>query len=477
MDAKLNHSDLSALLAKEANISCAKAEQFTKAMFDLIIEGLEKDGIVKINGLGTFKVSEVASRSSVNVNTGEKFEIKGHKKLTFTPADTLKDDVNQPFAMFEPVEVDENYVDNNDETEAEEIPTEVEETTAVETVIEEAPQVSFIPTEEEMPAEEEHPVETAVTEIIEEEQPVEEVSLQHTVHTTTTHAVEETAEEVVGEIADNAEEEEATEEVVEEAPVEENEPVACDTVEETAVTTETTVESECHDATEAEVESEANATAESVMAVEEKAEEKTEQNTVKEEMTVKRTASISTTHETVPAAPGKGNSGMKWIFSLLVVAVLATCTLFVFYGNSKNEQQTEDLVAENVQSTMIQPEEVVLKADTLETAKTDTIVTETLAEPVMVEPEVEEEYTFVMCDELAARNIKEITIADTTLYKANGEFAVHKVENGDRLTRIAMKYYGDKKLWPYIVMYNKLKDPNGLCRGMELAIPKLKVIE
>ena len=109
MDAKLNHSDLSALLAKETGISLAKADLLTKALFDLIIEGLEQDGIVKINGLGTFKLTEVASRSSVNVNTGEKFEIKGHRKLTFTPADALRENVNQPFAMFEPVEVDDSY--------------------------------------------------------------------------------------------------------------------------------------------------------------------------------------------------------------------------------------------------------------------------------------------------------------------------------------------------------------------------------
>ena len=49
MDAKLNQSDLISLLAKGSNISVAKAEQFTKNFFDLIIEGLEKDGIVKIS--------------------------------------------------------------------------------------------------------------------------------------------------------------------------------------------------------------------------------------------------------------------------------------------------------------------------------------------------------------------------------------------------------------------------------------------
>ena len=194
MDAKLNHSDLSALLAKEANISGAKAEQFTKAMFDLIIEGLEKDGIVKINGLGTFKVTEVASRSSVNVNTGEKFEIKGHRKLTFTPADALRENVNQPFAMFEPVEVDDSYTDNDEdvesideETAAESVAETVVEEEATEEVceesiaVEETAQDRFIPTEEEMPAEEETPAESTVAEF-EEEQPVEDVPRQETVH-------------------------------------------------------------------------------------------------------------------------------------------------------------------------------------------------------------------------------------------------------------------------------------------------------
>ena len=117
MDAKLNHSELSAMLAKVAGLSNAKAEAFTKAFFDIIIEGLENDGSVKINGLGTFKITDVASRESVNVNTGEKFEIKGHKKLTFTPADALKEKVNQPFAMFEPVEIDDSYVEEEENEE------------------------------------------------------------------------------------------------------------------------------------------------------------------------------------------------------------------------------------------------------------------------------------------------------------------------------------------------------------------------
>lgn len=136
MDAKLNQSDLTALLAKLCEISVSKADTFTKAFFDVIIEGLESDGIVKINGLGTFKMVDVASRSSVNVNNGEKFEIKGHKKISFLPADSLKEKVNAPFAMFEPVEVDDDYVDD-EETSSEETADAVGQKNTVDAVVQE----------------------------------------------------------------------------------------------------------------------------------------------------------------------------------------------------------------------------------------------------------------------------------------------------------------------------------------------------
>lgn len=119
MDTKLHHSDISSLLAEKLSLSLSNSDIYTRTFFDLIIEGLEEDGIVKINGLGTFKMIDVASRNSVNVNTGEKFEIKGHRKITFIPADVLKDKVNQPFAMFEPVEIDDDYVDDEPDNERE----------------------------------------------------------------------------------------------------------------------------------------------------------------------------------------------------------------------------------------------------------------------------------------------------------------------------------------------------------------------
>ena len=440
MDAKLNHSDLSALLAKEANISGAKAEQFTKAMFDLIIEGLEKDGIVKINGLGTFKVTEVASRSSVNVNTGEKFEIKGHRKLTFTPADALRENVNQPFAMFEPVEVDDSYTDNDEdvesideETAAESVAETVVEEEATEEVreesiaVEETAQERFIPTEEEMPAEEETPAESTVAEF-EEEQPVEDVPRQETVHVIEEPAAQE------------------TEEVVEESLPEE----AAPDVEEPATETVAVAEKETK--------------AEAAPVKEKTADVANDKKPTPVPEKEKKSAGIS-------SAPKKNGGGRGWIFITILLLLVAGGAYFMLNGNGKKEQKP--LVAAKVDRKTEKPSG---KKDTAENTVTpvDTVAAAVPDDSVKVMPEPEEEYRFVMCDELAARSVKSITIADTLLYEPAGDLAMHTVENGDRLTRIAVKYYGDKRLWPYIVMYNRLKDPNGLCRGMELAIPKLK---
>lgn len=67
------------------------AEGLGRAFFDVIIEGLKEDGVVKINGLGTFKLVNVAPRESVNVNNGERIVIEGYKKVTFAPIDSVAD--------------------------------------------------------------------------------------------------------------------------------------------------------------------------------------------------------------------------------------------------------------------------------------------------------------------------------------------------------------------------------------------------
>lgn len=110
MSDKLNIQDLIDLLAEKHSMNRSDAESFVREFFALIEESLEKDKYVKIRGLGTFKLINVESRESININTGERFEILGHAKISFTPETLLKEAINKPFAHFESVLLNDNVV-------------------------------------------------------------------------------------------------------------------------------------------------------------------------------------------------------------------------------------------------------------------------------------------------------------------------------------------------------------------------------
>lgn len=114
MDNKILLQDIADLLSHRSGITKREAEQFVRAFFDVIQQGLERDQFVKIKGFGTFKLVEVGQRESVNINTGERFQINGHTKVSFTPDNALKDLVNRPFSHFQTVIL-------NDETAIEEL--------------------------------------------------------------------------------------------------------------------------------------------------------------------------------------------------------------------------------------------------------------------------------------------------------------------------------------------------------------------
>ena len=108
MESKTNLQQLAKVLAQKNNLPQKDAETFLKKFFDTIIESVAADKVVKIKGLGTFKLIEVQDRESVNVHTGERFIIPGHSKLSFTPDPSLKDMVNKPFADFQTVIINED---------------------------------------------------------------------------------------------------------------------------------------------------------------------------------------------------------------------------------------------------------------------------------------------------------------------------------------------------------------------------------
>lgn len=115
-------------LAEKSGLSQIEAELFIRKMFDVCHQGLAADKIVKMRWLGTFKVTSVKERESVDVNTGERIIIEGRDKISFTPDNILKEIVNKPFAQFETVivndgvdfeSIDKKYEDSLEDEEQE----------------------------------------------------------------------------------------------------------------------------------------------------------------------------------------------------------------------------------------------------------------------------------------------------------------------------------------------------------------------
>lgn len=101
--AKVGQKDISMALAKKKGMDMADGERYVDTFFSLIEEALLTEKIVKVKGLGTFKLVDVRDRESVDVNTGDRVVIDGHAKVSFQPDPTLKELVNKPFSQFETV--------------------------------------------------------------------------------------------------------------------------------------------------------------------------------------------------------------------------------------------------------------------------------------------------------------------------------------------------------------------------------------
>ena len=390
MNEKITLQDLVELLSEKNDMTKKSADAFFRGMFELIEEALTNEKYVKVKGLGTFKLTEVDSRESMNVNTGERIEIQGHTKISFTPDTAMKELINKPFSHFETVIL-------NDGVELEDTPFETESKMddivdgKVENVIEQA-QVVVEPLVE---AEVETPVEPAVTSIVVEESvPVEELA----------ESVQE-EQKVVEETV--VEKTEVLEPVVAEGPVEKEE----------------------------KVESIAEDILEEVSKPEEKAEEKPE-----------------------IVVPKVSHSESKTTFKVLIgiIIVLLLIILFGLYwiflrqGDVSSTQTTSEPVKE--ETTIVQVEEQQeIKEDTLSVVK-ETLVTQ---------PESVEQ-TAVLSEDFE--------------YEIVGTITTLTLEPGQTLVRLALKYYGSKNFWPYIVEHNPdvIKDADRVPKGATIKIPKLE---
>ena len=205
MNEKITLQDLINLFSEKQGMNKKDAEVFVRTMFELIEEALATEKYVKIKGLGTFKLTEVDSRESVNVNTGERIEIQGHTKISFTPDATMKELINKPFSHFETVVLNEGV-------ELEDTPIETPEEIVQDEII---PETTTIITEEPTIIEEPQP-EPIVETPIEEETIVEEPTVEE-------QAIEEPiSEEPIAEepiVEESVAEEPVIEEPITEEPV------------------------------------------------------------------------------------------------------------------------------------------------------------------------------------------------------------------------------------------------------------------
>lgn len=178
---KSSLSVLAKAVASKRGLTQAEAERFIATMFEVAGDGIQEDKLLKMKWLGTFKITSVKDRESVDVNTGERILIEGRDKISFTPDNILKEIINKPFAQFETVvvndgidfsDIDEKFA--NMEREEEELLLQKEqechdEEGGQEEQNAEQPQKEELSQEEEQPREEEHSQEVELNEDLSQE--------------------------------------------------------------------------------------------------------------------------------------------------------------------------------------------------------------------------------------------------------------------------------------------------------------------
>lgn len=382
----------------------------------MIEQALESENTVKIKGLGTFKLIDVDSRESVNVNTGERFQIKGHTKVSFSPDANLRDTINKPFAHFETVVLNENTVLEDtpiEETEEEESGEEV-----IPTDIPESIEPQSQPKEEEKE-------EMSLTEI----QPIVEprsIEPQSVVVEPKTVPVEK--KEII-----------TAEEIIEQELLRAN------------LKPESTI----------------------VRSQEGKSE-------MAKGAEVAQTAIQPTPQKNIPDSSVKEKSPVPYLITIIIL-VLLLCggvVLFIYYPDlfsSSSDKNALDMPPVTTQP--VKPE--VQLSDTIEQDSVKDIKPETpktSITPTPVVPQKKEAVTPAKTENKVIRQQPSTSVyLDSASYKITGTKTKYTVKEGETLTRVSLRFYGTKAMWPYIVKHNPdvIKNPNNVPYGTTIKIPEL----
>lgn len=425
--AKITIQDISKVLMERNGLNKKVAAAFVNAMFDVIQQALERDRIVKVKGLGTFKIIDVDDRESVNVNTGERVLIEGHDKITFVPDALMKELVNKPFSQFETVVLKDGVDFDSVETPQDQ---EISDDNAESSMplVEFGDSINIKPVIlgiiKDQPDEE--PVEKNVEEPVPEPmpEPVEEPVAEEPI-------VEEPIESEVPI--------ESEEPVESEKPIESEEPVEDSPVEDSPVEDETAEE---------------GALVEEKVPVEEEA--PVEENTSEGE-------SFYWEEE--------DSSSKKWLIALIIglVGLIGGYLLGSYYplSNFFSHEKVK------IEKPVVVPELSDTLEDVLEPVDTTTAVV--TSETPNIEPSkpIEVKQTTQQDDDTDKYAAMDVRVR-TGAYKIVGTDHIVKVKEGDNLVKIARHVLGPD-MECYLEVYNGLKASSELKVGQEIKIPKLQL--
>lgn len=467
------------LLSEKHGMSKKDAEKFVKEFFLLIEEALEKDRSVKIKGLGTFKLVEVESRESVKVNTGERFQIEGYTKVSFVPDTSLRDIINKPFAHFETVVLNENTIledtpiaESDDEDVIEETVLLKEEEREEEVVMAEGEgnpsveSVGYVDLSSE-----------AVALVEEETSLTEEVNGRDEISSEETKADEVPVGEMLTEAppaqemptvesalpVESMRKEIFSNDIEEGVVVLMNRP--SEPVREKADTVDSSQPTESPQLTESPQSTESKLSAEEIIARE------------------LATSTPVSTHERQIKKHSKSKhkkgekSPVPYLIAIIVIVLLLCggALLFIYYPDLfESADRIEKLekpvdVVKPVPVVAI-PQDTIIEKDTVGEVVSPPMVKE---EPVVV-PEPKKEVEVVKKEDKSVAKPAPFN-PDSVNYIITGTKATYTIKEGETLTRVALRFYGTKALWPYIVKYNPdiIKNPNHVPYGTTIKIPEL----
>ena len=499
MNNKILLQQLTDALAARAGITKRKADAFVRAFFDVAEEGLTTEAFLKIKGFATFKIITVSERESVNINTGERFQINGHEKISFTPDTAFKELVNRPFSHFTTINLEDdldlsewegmsNFAE--EESERAENPSadaaEIDETT--ETLTEEAAE-TLTNGSAEPSAVTENPIEIAESSENEEPSTLVEMADSETV----SEAGEQSEAAEIAELGSALAEAVAAEPAIvsevshpeEKADdgKEEGKEESVETTEESIGTAEESVEA-AEESVETAEESTETAEGSEVAETEEEPLLQAQGNAVPQHESEEKPAIVI--NNTLPEQKHNG-----WRTACVVIGVLLLMAMSYFVGYYRllcpcytdflfTATPSEETAAPARQQTAAETPKAKAESSTTQTSAPQTTAKDSTTKAENTQQKTETPQPKATDSQTAAQNRRKAELAAAKKYRQTsgpylitGVVRTHVMAPGDNLYLLAKKEYGNKDMASYIIFHNQLSNPDLIQLGQKIEIPRL----